>query len=1070
MKKTALFFVAVLFATTIFTTSSVAAATKEFGSETVIPLVNPDDTSADNQVSGTVEDSAGNFFYRHTNQNPDKLRKIASDGTHAWTIDLPATEINGSRLVPDNQGGIYYLYYKNDPSPSVQSMYLTHYNANGTANFTETELLNTAFSVQTEYAAARSNGDLYIIFAERNHGDSFGKVLKFKVMVVNTSGAIQNTMTTRTLNPTEHRWCTNRGTSYEVPYDLPYNGGVLWSACWEWCQTQFLSTPGTCQYNADGPRSCWVNEFPVGGVDNCSWSDFGSAPPYSGYSGMTQSQETSIAETFLSYNTLDNVYPMLSIQKAVSVSDGLILYYYLYEMDYDTTPSTNTASYYIQKLDATGEPQFAGRGIDVTAIQAVSEIADVHVYEDGIVTIGNYDTDLDGYEDTVKMQKYDFNLTPAFPGDGVEVFQHIDPAVGVYAYSTMSGSKVGTLIELWHDSIPASGNVYKVYTQTMDLLGNKLLDTNGVLIADSSDSPEPEYAWDIYPDNNGGFYSLVYYLASTPSPDRVFRLTQVTSSNEMKYSTIRGLQLPISDNDGSRMVVTGTTPYIFAYGFGPYFQKTYALRDVYQVDLADGWTAINVENDRNVEASSDYGADDATVELHIKVGGELVAGPTIDLTADRNWLTVGGSVDAANYKSILFNLSNAAGVTAGQNVMYVPSHADHPNVRVCPGAISGFEVITADCADGVNFDDGDTRTVTYQSGDASITATKVTVDSAPYWKLVGAKGTGAVSGTYPTASASIPTVTSDSVVGIISSAATVNGNVTSDGGSAITERGAVYSSTSTTPTLSDTKQIASGTTGSMTFAIVGLQSGTHYYLRAYATNAEGTAYGSVIEFDTPASAGTSPTVTTGAVSSIGETAATVAGDVTSDGGETITERGIVFSSSNNTPTTANGKFTAAGTTGAYTATLTGLTLNTTYYARAYAINSEGTSYGSVVTFKTLEPAALRSVYFTFSKFRYNKYASPTALRSGDTAYIKNYNTSKIKLIQVFLYDYAKKGNQGFTKSRVTTTSMFLRTSYNLATGKRYAYVMKFQDKATGIVATKYFVVYTTKTWNGQSTL
>ncbi|MFZ6022258.1 MAG: hypothetical protein ACOYT9_02185 [Patescibacteria group bacterium] len=318
--------------------------------------------------------------------------------------------------------------------------------------------------------------------------------------------------------------------------------------------------------------------------------------------------------------------------------------------------------------------------------------------------------------------------------------------------------------------------------------------------------------------------------------------------------------------------------------------------------------------------------------------------------------------------------------------------------------------------------------------------------------------------------ATVPTVTSDSVTGIISSAATVNGNVISDGGSAITERGAVYSSTSTTPTLSDTKQVASGTTGAMTFAIVGLESGTHYYLRAYATNAEGTAYGSVIEFDTPESAGTSPTVTTGAVSSIGETAATVAGDVTSDGGETITERGIVFSSSNNTPTTANGKFTAAGTTGAYTATLTGLTLNTTYYARAYAINSEGTSYGSVVTFKTLEPAALRSVYFTFSKFRYNKYASPTVLRSGDTAYIKNYNTSKIKLIQVFLYDYAKKGNQGFTKSRVTTTSMFLRTSYNLATGKRYAYVMKFQDKATGIVATKYFVVYTTKTWNGQSTL
>ncbi len=119
---------------------------------------------------------------------------------------------------------------------------------------------------------------------------------------------------------------------------------------------------------------------------------------------------------------------------------------------------------------------------------------------------------------------------------------------------------------------------------------------------------------------------------------------------------------------------------------------------------------------------------------------------------------------------------------------------------------------------------------------------------------------------------------------------------------------------------------------------------------------------------------------------------------------------------------------------------------------------------------TTYPQALQKVYFTFSKFRYNKYVSPADLRVGDAAYIKNYDTNQIKLIQVFLYDYEKKGNQGYTKSRVTTTSMFLRTNYNLATGKRYAYVMKFQDKATGIVATKYFVVYTTKTWNGQSTL
>jgi hypothetical protein len=140
--------------------------------------------------------------------------------------------------------------------------------------------------------------------------------------------------------------------------------------------------------------------------------------------------------------------------------------------------------------------------------------------------------------------------------------------------------------------------------------------------------------------------------------------------------------------------------------------------------------------------------------------------------------------------------------------------------------------------------------------------------------------------------------------------------------------------------------------------------------------------------------------------------------------------------------------------------LTGLTLNTTYYARAYATNSKGTAYGSVVSFKTLEPLSLRRVYFTFGKLKYNQTYTNSVLRSGDTAFLKNYNSSQLKLLQVFLYDYSKKGNQGYVKSRVTSTSMYLRSSYLLAKGKRYAYVMKFQDKATGVIATKYFVLYT----------
>lgn len=101
---------------------------------------------------------------------------------------------------------------------------------------------------------------------------------------------------------------------------------------------------------------------------------------------------------------------------------------------------------------------------------------------------------------------------------------------------------------------------------------------------------------------------------------------------------------------------------------------------------------------------------------------------------------------------------------------------------------------------------------------------------------------------------------------------------------------------------------------------------------------------------------TSPTVTTSTTTSITSTTATGNGNVTADGGSTITERGVCWGTSTN-PTTAGSKATAAGTTGTYTANITGLSASTGYYVRAYAINSVGTSYGSNDTFTSSGVAA-----------------------------------------------------------------------------------------------------------------
>ena len=96
---------------------------------------------------------------------------------------------------------------------------------------------------------------------------------------------------------------------------------------------------------------------------------------------------------------------------------------------------------------------------------------------------------------------------------------------------------------------------------------------------------------------------------------------------------------------------------------------------------------------------------------------------------------------------------------------------------------------------------------------------------------------------------------------IASTSATLGGTVSSDGGSAITERGVVYVAGTGTPTTANTKRTAPGTTGSYTVSATGLTAATQYTVRAYATNAVGTSYGGSQTFTTaaPLAASTSRT-------------------------------------------------------------------------------------------------------------------------------------------------------------------------------------------------------------------
>ena len=194
----------------------------------------------------------------------------------------------------------------------------------------------------------------------------------------------------------------------------------------------------------------------------------------------------------------------------------------------------------------------------------------------------------------------------------------------------------------------------------------------------------------------------------------------------------------------------------------------------------------------------------------------------------------------------------------------------------------------------------------------------------------------------------LPAITTTNPTNVEYTSATVGGNISSDGGAEVTERGICYSTTAN-PTIESNKIVSGNGTGKYTINLTDLQDSTTYYVCAYAMNKKGIAYGEQKSFTTKSS--TLPSITTSSVTNITSISATVGGNVTSDGGANITERGVVYSTTQN-PTTSNSKVTSGSGTGPFTCSLSNLQVTTTYYVRAYAVNKKGTVYGEQQSFTT----------------------------------------------------------------------------------------------------------------------
>ena len=103
-----------------------------------------------------------------------------------------------------------------------------------------------------------------------------------------------------------------------------------------------------------------------------------------------------------------------------------------------------------------------------------------------------------------------------------------------------------------------------------------------------------------------------------------------------------------------------------------------------------------------------------------------------------------------------------------------------------------------------------------------------------------------------------------------------------------------------------------------------------------------------------------PTLTTKPATLITYRSANTGGDITNNGGAPVTERGVCWSTTTN-PTILNNHQASGDLTDSFINYLDNLGVNTTYYVRAYAINSAGTSYGNEITFTSYKSDAVTDV-------------------------------------------------------------------------------------------------------------
>ncbi len=203
--------------------------------------------------------------------------------------------------------------------------------------------------------------------------------------------------------------------------------------------------------------------------------------------------------------------------------------------------------------------------------------------------------------------------------------------------------------------------------------------------------------------------------------------------------------------------------------------------------------------------------------------------------------------------------------------------------------------------------------------------------------------------TLHTLAYTLPKVITDSVGSITAESAVGYGTLADWGCDSLSECGFCYGS-SASPTIEGKHIVCTEKDNHFSGTMNDLDDGERYYIRAYAVNPMGVAYGEERSFTTAPI--TLPTVVTLEPTDISVSSAVCGGKITSNGNTEITEYGICYSEA--ASPTIDGKILVCkqNNVGKFSGTIAGLSESTTYYVRAYATNAKGTAYGEELSFTT----------------------------------------------------------------------------------------------------------------------